>query len=90
MNPITVEFTEYDHLTKGSYSDCDSCLLATALKRMGYENVNVGATRVVIGGVDWYRINDPEDFIYNSYGRPYRHHSVTLEPTEPPQPQGNL
>lgn len=42
MNTIKVIFTEEDRQNADKYDSNTDCLLATALKRMGFEDVSVG------------------------------------------------
>ena len=56
-NKIKVKFSKSDRKKAGRYSDVNNCLMATALKRMGYNhdrNINVGGSGLTsIGGVTY-------------------------------------
>lgn len=51
--PIMIEITEEDRQSADHYSNICGCLVWTALRRMGYSRVSVGAPTVRLGGDDY-------------------------------------
>lgn len=62
-NIIEVVFTEEDTKKAKDYCDSDNCLLATALKRMGYNRISVAG----LGEVDIYEYDGDESKIKHNY-----------------------
>lgn len=57
-NKIKVRFTKGDLKKAENYSSNTDCLLATALKRLGFESVTIGAMGfATIAGVDFASVN---------------------------------
>jgi hypothetical protein len=82
---ITVVFTEEDRVHAGMYKDNDNCLMATALKRMGYNHdtevkVSGGGITYLNGIVYFPRHSTPFDAgtVCNAdrHTRPYYDKSV--------------
>lgn len=62
-NKIKVKITKEDLKKASSYDSTRNCLLATALKRMGYKNVDVGGFTVDINE-DIYRLDARDNSLF--------------------------
>ena len=50
---ITIEITEEDRQKAVAFVDFKNCIIATALKRMGYEHASVGTIDITVNGQDY-------------------------------------